>query len=130
MSDLKWLSIIAGGIVGTALMVALSFGFMAAIPIVTDEILLLILLVIIVLGYLTTGFITGALANWKGMLHGSVAASLAYFVAFIFNMVSEMIYAPSYMLRNVELIPFFYIGYFIVAGLGALGGFLGERTRR
>lgn len=128
MAELEWLPVVVAAIVGIALMFLLGFAINLIIPVDTSlEGWLTITWGIGIFCYFTTGLIAGAWTNWKGATYGGFAAMVVWFVNLIYSFVIGIAYGLAYG-------PVFFLGVFIVGlfmmGIGALGGFVGERIRR
>lgn len=120
LGELKWLPIVVAAIVGIGLMLLLGFAL--------DPVALGTILGIGTVCYFVTGLIAGAWARWRGPVHGVYAAMLAWFGNLIYSFVIGIAYGPA------SRVPGFFIAVFVVGiiaiGIGALGGFVGERLRR
>jgi len=117
---LKWPLVIVAAIAGLGLMYLLGFLF----GLIVGDVSFGGILVISIISYFSTGFISGYLANWKGATYGGWAAFLLYIfnlsIAIILRVKIGYIYAFSFLE---------YLMVLVFAGIGALGGFLGERIR-
>jgi len=117
---LKWPSVIVAAIAGVGLMFLLGFLF----GLVVGEASFGGTLVISIISYFSTGFISGYLANWKGATYGAWAAFLLY----VFNLsIAIILQAKIGYIQTFSLLE--YLMILVFAGIGALGGFLGERIR-
>lgn len=124
-AEFRWLSIVVAAIVGIVLMFLVGFALNSVIPSdISLEEWFTMSLGLSVVCYLTTGFIAGALANWKGAVYGLFAAMIVWIInliAFLLQ-VFPLVVVP-------ELVIFIWIGGLFALGVGALGGFVGERVR-
>lgn len=125
---MKSSSIIVAAIAGMGLLFLLG----SVLGLIVEEISFESTLVVGIISYFVTGFISGYLANWKGAFHGVFAALLLW----VFNLFYWFfILRPS--LGYIDptsafwgwFILFAFIGGLISLGIGAVGGFLGERMR-
>lgn len=124
MAELKRLLIVVtAGICGIALMVLLGFIFAPVISVTT-------LLGISVFCYFATGLIAGAWTHWRGAFHGALAAMLVFFGNTTYGFVIGITYGLASPFLVPEFLPIFLITGFFFFGIGALGGFVGERIRR
>jgi putative membrane protein (TIGR04086 family) len=123
---LKLVPILVGTLVTVLLL--LSFGYITravASSNINDATLMLIESVLGLICYIIGGLIAGAMAEYKGAVHGMLAAVIAVFLSMIVN----------YGMGNFKDVSAFLIlfslafGLLIALGLGALGGYLGERLR-
>jgi len=117
---LKWAAIIVAAIAGLGLMYLMGFLF----GLIVGKVIFEGILVISIISYFSTGVISGYLANWKGASYGTYAAFLLY----IFNaIITIILYAKIGYVYTTSFLE--YLIVLIFAGIGAVGGFLGERIR-
>lgn len=129
---MKWMSIPVSVIFGIALMVVLGFILELIIPVnLALEDGFVVMLGILVFSYFATGLVAGAWANWRGATYGTFATILVW----VFNLFYSLFAfgpigypGPTSPLVGVWMWSILIFGFFAV-GVGALGGFVGERVR-
>jgi len=127
-NESKKLPVAVAAIVGIALMRLLGFALPPPIP--SDITLKSVMATILGIGvfcYFVTGVIAGAWANWKGYGYGALAAVLV----FLGNLAYSLAIGTAYVDLSHpfwSLLGFFMAGL-LALGIGALGGFVGDRIR-
>jgi len=125
---LKSSSIIVAAIAGIGLMFLLGSVF----SLIVGELSFESTLVVGIISYFVTGFISGYLANWKGAVHGVFAALLLWafnLFYWFFALRPSLGYIGPTSAFWGWFILFAFIGGLLSWGIGAVGGFLGERAR-
>lgn len=83
--------------------------------------------------YFVAGLIAGYWADWKGATHGAVAAMVVWGFNLFYSLVTIGPVGMGYPGSTSGLVVVFMLSHiiagFLMAGIGALGGFVGERIR-
>jgi len=83
--------------------------------------------------YFVAGLIAGYWADWKGATHGAVAAMVVWGFNLFYSLAAIGPVGMGYPGPTSGLVVVFMLSHiiagFLMAGIGALGGFVGERIR-
>ena len=128
LGELSWWRVLVAALIGLAGMALLGFVLEPALSSATEGAFLAMAVGVGGVCTFGAGFAAGAWTNWKGSAHGLFVG----FLVWLGNVVCTSALATVHQIpAHLGLYaPGLLIAFLVLAGVGALGGAVGERVRR